>query len=97
MKGLTAKVSGWLKASPLERRVDPKAKKGRPDLKTGTTHAKALSTEAAQHCKNDSWWRLAGKRWRPKRLEPAEANAGEAPQSAKTPKEKPWRKAKRWS
>ena len=53
--------------------------------------------EAAQRCKKDSWWRLLHKRWRPKRLEPAEANAGEAPQSAKTPKEKPWRKAKRWS
>jgi hypothetical protein len=36
-------------------------------------------------------------RQRPKRLETDEANEGEAPQSAKTPKEKPWRKAKRWS
>ena len=26
--GLTAKVSGWLKASPLERRVRPEGQKG---------------------------------------------------------------------
>ena len=42
MKGLTAKVSGWLKASPLERRVDPKAKRGRLALKTCAAHEKAL-------------------------------------------------------
>ena len=29
---------------------------------------KRWATEAAQRCKKDSWWRLAGKRWRPKRL-----------------------------
>ena len=58
---------------------------------------KHWATEAAQHCKNDSWWRLLHKCQRPKRLETDEANAGEARQSAKTPKEKPWRKAKRWS
>ena len=28
VKGLTAKVSGWLKASPLERRVRPEGQKG---------------------------------------------------------------------
>ncbi len=28
--GLTAKVSGWLKASPLERRVRPEGQKGAP-------------------------------------------------------------------
>ena len=32
MKGLTAKVSGWLKASPLERRVRPEGQKGAPSL-----------------------------------------------------------------
>ena len=32
MKGLTAKVSGWLKASPLERRVRPKGQKAAPSL-----------------------------------------------------------------
>ena len=31
--GLTAKVSGWLKASPLERRVRPEGQKGAPSLK----------------------------------------------------------------
>ena len=30
--GLTAKVSGWLKASPLERRVRPEGQKGAPRL-----------------------------------------------------------------
>ena len=30
--GLTAKVSGWLKASPLERRVRPEGQKGAPSL-----------------------------------------------------------------
>lgn len=29
---LTAKVSGWLKASPLERRVRPEGQKGTPCL-----------------------------------------------------------------
>ena len=29
---LTAKVSGWLKASPLERRVRPEGQKGAPSL-----------------------------------------------------------------
>jgi hypothetical protein len=58
---------------------------------------KRWATEAAQRCKNDSWRRLLHKRWRPKSLETGEANAGEAQQSAKTPKEKPWRKAKRWN
>ena len=32
MKGLTAKISGWLKASPLERRVRPEGQKGAPSL-----------------------------------------------------------------
>ena len=31
-KGPTAKVSGWLKASPLERRVRPEGQKGAPSL-----------------------------------------------------------------
>ena len=31
-KRLTAKVSGWLKASPLERRVRPEGQKGAPSL-----------------------------------------------------------------
>ncbi len=30
--GLTAKISGWLKASPLERRVRPEGQKGAPSL-----------------------------------------------------------------
>lgn len=58
---------------------------------------KRWATEAAQRCKNDSWWRLLHKRQRPKRLETDQANAGEAQQSAKTTKEKPLRKAKRWN
>ena len=29
---LTAKISGWLKASPLERRVRPEGQKGAPGL-----------------------------------------------------------------
>ena len=29
---LTAKISGWLKASPLERRVRPEGQKGAPSL-----------------------------------------------------------------
>ena len=41
MKGLTAKVSGG-EAVRLTAELDPKAKKGRPDLKTGSSHAKAL-------------------------------------------------------
>ena len=32
---LTAKVSGWLKASPLERRVRPEGQKGAPNLEDG--------------------------------------------------------------
>ena len=32
---LTAKVSGWLKASPLERRVRPEGQKGAPSLEDG--------------------------------------------------------------
>jgi len=30
---------------------------------------KRWATKAAQRCKNDSWWRLLQKRWRPIRLE----------------------------
>ena len=30
--GLTAKISGWLKASPLERRVRPEGQKRAPSL-----------------------------------------------------------------
>ena len=56
---------------------------------------KRWATEAAQRCKKDSCPRLLYKRQRPKRLEPDKANAGEAQHSAKTPKEKPLRKAKR--
>ena len=33
--GLTAKVSGWLKASPLERRVRPEGQKGAPNPEDG--------------------------------------------------------------
>ena len=40
--GLTAKVSGWLKASPLERRVRPEGQKEAPDLNKGAAHEKAL-------------------------------------------------------
>ena len=42
MIDLTAKVSGPQNAGPLDRRVRPEGQKGRPDLKTGTTHEKAL-------------------------------------------------------
>ena len=30
----------------MNAELDPKAKQGRPDLKTGTTHAKALGHES---------------------------------------------------
>ena len=39
--GLTAKVSGG-EAVRLTAKLDPKAKRGRPDLKTGAAHEKAL-------------------------------------------------------
>ena len=58
---------------------------------------KRCATEEAQRCQNDSRWRWVNGRQQPKRLEIDEANAGEAQQSAKTPKEKPSRKAKRWN
>jgi len=58
---------------------------------------KRCATEAAQRCKNDSWWRLLHKRWRPKRLETCAVQTGEARRSAKTPKEKPLRLAERWN
>ena len=39
--GLTAKVSGWLKASPLERRVRPEGQKGAPSLEDGRSPRKS--------------------------------------------------------
>ena len=41
MKGLTAKVSGG-EAVRLTAELDPKAKRGRPDLDKGAAHEKAL-------------------------------------------------------
>ncbi len=41
MKGLTAKVSGG-EAVRLTAELDPKAKRGRPDLKKGAAHEKPL-------------------------------------------------------
>ena len=41
MKGLTAKVSGWLKASQLERRVRPEGQKGAPRLEDGRSPRKS--------------------------------------------------------
>ena len=41
MKGLTAKVSGG-EAVRLTAELDPKAKRGRPDLKTGAAQEKPL-------------------------------------------------------
>ena len=58
---------------------------------------KRCATKAAERCKIDSWWRLLYKPQRLKRLDVDKANAGEAQQSAKTPKEKPLRRAKRCS
>jgi hypothetical protein len=58
---------------------------------------KRCATEAAQRCKNDSWQRLLHNRYRLKRLEASAVNAGEAWQSARTPKEKPSRLANRWN
>jgi hypothetical protein len=43
---------------------------------------KRWATEAAQRCKNDSWWRLLHRRQRPKRLETCaaqQAKPGAAP------------------
>ena len=45
MKGLTAKVSGG-EAVRLTAELDPKAKRGRPDLKKGAAHEKALGHES---------------------------------------------------
>ena len=39
-KRLTAKVSGWLKASPLERRVRPEGQKGAPGFEDGRDQQK---------------------------------------------------------
>ena len=39
--GLTAKISGWLKASPLERKVRPEGQKGAPCLKEGRSPGKS--------------------------------------------------------
>ena len=39
--GLTAKISGWLKASPLERRVRPEGQKGAPSLEEGRSPRKS--------------------------------------------------------
>ena len=63
---LTAKVSGG-EAVRLSAKLDPKAKRERPALEKGAAPENPGATEAAQRCKKDSWWRLAGKRWRPKR------------------------------
>jgi hypothetical protein len=51
----------------LTAELDPKAKRGRPDLKKGAAHENRWATKAAQRCKKDSWWRLLHKRWMPKR------------------------------
>ena len=61
--------------------LDPKAKRERPDLKTGAARKKRSATEAAQ-------------RWKP---EAGAAHAGEAQRGGENPKEKPLRKAKRWN
>ncbi len=55
MKGLTAKVSGPLKAGPLERKVRPEGRRGRPPWKSAQPTKKRWATEVAQRCKNDSW------------------------------------------
>ncbi len=39
--GLTDKISGWLKASPLERRVRPEGQKGAPGLVQGRSPRKS--------------------------------------------------------
>ena len=44
--GLTAKVSGPQNAGPLDRRVRPEGQKGRPALKKGAAHEKALGHES---------------------------------------------------
>ena len=41
--GLTAKVSGWLKASPLERRVRPEGQKGATSLEDGRGPGKSAA------------------------------------------------------
>ena len=66
--GLTAKVSGG-EAVRLTAELDPKAKRGRPDLDKGAAQENRWATEAAQRCNKDSWWRLLRKRWWPKRLQ----------------------------
>ena len=66
----------------MNAELDPKAKRKRPDLEKGAAHEKVRGHEAAQRCKNDSWWRLLRKRWRPKRLETCaalQAKPGERP------------------
>ena len=54
-------------------------------------------TAQATDYENQSCLRLLRKGYRPKRPETGAAHAGEAQQSAKTTKEKPLRKAKRWN
>ena len=39
----TAKISGWLKASPLERRVRPEGQKGAPSLEDGRGPGKSAA------------------------------------------------------
>jgi len=43
---------------------------------------KRYTTEAVRCCKNNSLWRLTGKRWRPKKLETGAKLAGEARRAA---------------
>jgi hypothetical protein len=47
---------------------------------------KRWATEAAQRCKNDSWWRLLHKRWRPKRLETCASERRRSPAKRQNPK-----------
>ena len=57
--GLTAKISGWLKASPLERRVRPEGQKGAPRLGQGRSPRKS----AGPGKRRSAARRIAGGAW----------------------------------
>ena len=62
--GLTAKVSGWLKASPLERRVRPEGQKGAPSLEDVRSPRKTAGPRkrrsAARMIAGGAWLASAG-------------------------------------
>ena len=64
MCALTAKISGWLKASPLERRVRPEGQKGAPSLEDVRSPRKTAGPRkrrsAARRIAGGAWLASAG-------------------------------------